>query len=408
MRVADVDDDGDPDVIAAAKNGNLVGWWNNDAPSLGSIYNDAHATEIWSPNPKAVHPALVDDDGYLDLVVAEFNSSAITADILLFATGGRGPADWLSQVVESGFSYARSVSSADRDRDGDVDLIGAGDNTLAGWEATGSGWTRHDITTACTQAQSVQVADLDRDGDQDVVAACSGLAAGTAQVKAYENDGSPANGGWTAHSPGPNQYATEVVVADVTRDGRPDLVVADDDSVVLAVHLATDFSFTNRQIVDYLEGDGNQVEAVDIDDDGDLDILVGEHDTGTWTEFRQPADGWSGVWTSKDHVAVASSISGLRATDVDLDGGYDVVFTSDLDSAVLFSDRSIPITEAIATGVQFPQSPEVADLDSDGDLDIVAVAGGATSRVLVFWNPRGLFTDGFESGSSGGWSSVGP
>ncbi len=55
----------------------------------------------------------------------------------------------------------------------------------------------------------------------------------------------------------------------------------------------------------------------------------------------------------------------------------------------------------------FYSSPEVADLDGDGDLDaLIGESGGA----LVFFRSTlaEIFADGFESGGIGNWSQTFP
>ena len=77
---------------------------------------------------------------------------------------------------------AHSISAADVDGDGDMDVL-AGHNNITWYENDGSeSFTTHTISTSA--ASSVYTVDLDGDGDMDVVGSSSD------SVAWYENDGS--------------------------------------------------------------------------------------------------------------------------------------------------------------------------------------------------------------------------
>ena len=87
-----------------------------------------------------------------------------------------------AHTISDSAHEARSVSAADVDGDGDMDVL-AGHNNIAWYENDGSeSFTTHTISTSA--ASSIYAVDLDGDGDMDVVGSSDG------SVAWYENDGS--------------------------------------------------------------------------------------------------------------------------------------------------------------------------------------------------------------------------
>jgi hypothetical protein len=113
-------------------------------------------------------------------------------------------------------------------------------------------------------------------------------------------------------------------------------------------------------------GGNSAPKLVDLDADGDLDAVVGAWD-GTLRYFVNTG-------TSADPVFVEATGVANPFSGIDVGGG---------------------------------SSPELADLDGDGDLD--AIVGESGGR-LVFYRSLAapFFADGFESGSTSEWSFAVP
>ena len=119
---------------------------------------------------QSVYSADVDGDGDLDILGAAHNADDIT---WWENTAGDGTA-WTEHVIDGNFDAAYSVYSADVDGDGDLDVLGAAHNAddITWWENTagdGTAWTEHTIDGSFDGAYSVYSADVDGDGDLDVL-----------------------------------------------------------------------------------------------------------------------------------------------------------------------------------------------------------------------------------------------
>src|SRR5262245_27344680 len=116
-----------------------------------------------------------------------------------------------------------ALALADVDHDGDLDVLAVSraDNTLLWSENDGSpadgGWVAHTMSTRGTDAESIAAADLDRDGDLDAIVG----AVGGFQFAWFENDGTPGTGTWTLRTIATSGVAAPTFVAagDFDRDG---------------------------------------------------------------------------------------------------------------------------------------------------------------------------------------------
>ena len=101
----------------------------------------------------SVAPADVDGDGDLDVLGAAPNADDITwwENVDLAGPGTGDGSAWREQIVDGTFYGAISVAAADVDGDGDLDILGAAQDAddIAWWENTagdGSAWSEHSVS----------------------------------------------------------------------------------------------------------------------------------------------------------------------------------------------------------------------------------------------------------------------
>ena len=118
----------------------------------------------------SVHVADMDGDGDLDIVSSSFGDDTIA----WYENDGAADPSWTAADIATSADGANWVYVADMDGDGDLDIVSASerDDTIAWYENDGAAnpsWTAADIATSADGATSVHVADMDGDGDLDIV-----------------------------------------------------------------------------------------------------------------------------------------------------------------------------------------------------------------------------------------------
>ena len=179
VHAVDIDADGDVDVLVTSQDDDTVAVFLNGGEADGTpITWTEQKISTAADSAVAVYAADIDNDGDLDVLVASAGDDTVS----VYLNGGEAegmPITWTEQEITTAAGGARSVYAADFDRDGDVDVLAASfsDDTVAvflnGGETDGAPitWTEQEITTTMDGPASVFAADVDGDGDMDVLAA---------------------------------------------------------------------------------------------------------------------------------------------------------------------------------------------------------------------------------------------
>ncbi|MCH8922693.1 MAG: VCBS repeat-containing protein, partial [Planctomycetes bacterium] len=288
-------------------------------------------------------------------------------------------------TISADFDGAFSLFAADIDGDGDTDVLSASfqDDTIAWHENDGSGgFTAHTISTAADEAVSVFAADLDGDGDIDVLSASMSLRVDDGIVW-YENDGSE---GFTAHTISSDvRGATSVYAVDLDGDGDTDVLSASyhDDKIAWYENDGSG-GFTAHTIDTDADGVFS-VFAADLDGDGDVDVLSASRrdDKIAWYEN----DGSQG-FTAHTISTAADGAFSVYAADLDGDGDVDVLSASRFDDKIAWyeNDGNGGFTaHTISTAARGANSVFAADVDGDGDTDVLS-ASFADDKIAWYEN----------------------
>ncbi|MFM7549484.1 MAG: FG-GAP-like repeat-containing protein, partial [Cyanobacteriota bacterium] len=198
------------------------------------------------------------------------------------------------QIISTLADGAISVSTADVDGDGDLDVLSASlfDDTIAWYENDGSGGFSSEqiISTLADGAFSVTTADVDGDGDLDVLSASRF----DNTIAWYENDGS---GGFSSEQIISTlaNGASSVTTADVDGDGDLDVLSSsrDDDTIAWYENDGSG-GFSSEQIISTLADGAISVSTADVDGDGDLDVLSASSRDGTIAVYENTGLGVGG------------------------------------------------------------------------------------------------------------------
>jgi len=269
-----------------------------------------------------------------------------------------------AHTIDPDFDGASSVFGVDLDSDGDIDVVAVAEKAdeIAWYENDRSeNLTKHSVTSTFESVKKVYAADLDNDADIDLVGGCftgSGLAW-------FENNGSQ---NFTTHVLDADASVFSIYVADLNGDDFRDIVVGD-SSTISWWENNQDQTFTKHSLRSAFTGD---VYAVDIDDDGDPDLLSAHaySDTIRWWDNSDGLGDFTERIISDDYIDVRS----VLAVDFDQDGDIDVLSTSGSSNEVSWwqNNGSQSFTyHVIDNGIYQASFAWAGDLDGDSEPDVL-------------------------------------
>lgn len=376
MELVDMDADGDLDALGAGSS-SAIRWWENDGD--GGTWTE-HTVGNPATTVAAAYPCDLDHDGDQDVLYA---ANGVHGIGWFENTDGDGTS-WQQRVVDGGFNGSLDIAPLDFDNDGDLDLVAVdyGADEIGGWENLtihrAAGYSM-DITMddATASIRDLETVDYDGDGDLDVVYADL-----TAEEVGWFSATPGGGTGWTKTPIASFMAAEAVSAADINNDGFVEIISGAGGSVYWWERLPLGGT-TRYTITDSLTQVDSLVSA-DFDGDGDVDVASGSYVDGIdWYENQG-----SGTWVAHEvNSAYIWDADCLTVADVDGDGDPDLVYSrwssvnwvsNELDEPSF--DFSFPYD--VATGLDNPRSVAVGDMDSDGDMDIVA---GIMSTGEVLW-----------------------
>jgi len=405
--VADLDGDGDPDIMTASSQDDEIAWYENDGASFPTF--TAHLISAAADGATDVFAADIDDDGDIDVLSA----SNLDDTIAWYENDGALQPAFTQRIIDTASDGANSAAAADLDRDGDLDVVAASglDHSVSWFENDGASnptFTKHVIISNATDAEDVCIADFDMDGDPDIAAACPG----DGNIRLLENRGPYLSTiSFTDRVLGNGSLGTtqSVSAGDLDGDGDRELAFSSQSGsnfsylTNLLVHAGS--SFLNSEATVWTGADGATCAAAgDIDGDGRVDLVVGSFfdDTVAWIRNSE-----SGAQAPPIEIVNSASpglrpdgVAAVAAVDLDRDGDTDAVSASILDGDVLWYDNNGAASpgftvRAITLGLATPAGMAVGDAEGDGDLDVF-IASASSGQIRIYLND-GQATPGFAT-----------
>jgi hypothetical protein len=348
--------------------------------------------------PAVSHVQLVDfdGDGRLDVLGTDMRQGVVFV-------GRPGPAPSPLTTIAS-IPHPARVTLADVDGDGTRDLLVGdmgeffpADHTKGAviWlRGLGSGKFGAFWLDGWPRVADVQSADFNGDGRNDLAVAAFGWRK-TGMIAILENQsGGAAQPAFTSHTIDKRAGGITVLPIDLNGDKRTDFVtlLAQEHETVVAFINTGGFAFEQKVIyaAPHPNWGSSGIQLVDLDGDRDVDVLFTHGDTFD-DGIVKPYHGiqWlenTGGYPFRDRrLASMPGVHSARAADLDGDGDMDVVAGALLAGGADVDEKTLPalawleqtdpgvfVRHTIEMGTPRHASIDLGDVDDDGDIDIVA------------------------------------
>jgi uncharacterized repeat protein (TIGR02059 family) len=381
--IGDFDQDGRPDLAVANHGSNTVSILLNDTIfSPRGTFNAVLPAITVGTGPTKIASGDLNEDGRPDLAVVNYISDNVSI-LLGDGTGGFDASTPAVAVGDPVRGHPGALDIGDLDGDGHLDLavpiyifgnvdsnqievfLGNGDGTFGA--APSSPYLVGGLTP-----HTIKIHDFNRDGQLDLVVTNSNASSNSISVLLQKNTGpfgfDPAVTGPVGPVPG------AVVIGDLNRNGKPDLVVMNNGnggnstgSILLGTGTGPDpFPLVADS---FFVGNGPTGAALgDFDRDGKLDLAV-----PSWSDDNVSIRLGTGAGTFDSpllpHVDVGEQPQGIGVGDLDGDGKLDLAvanngFAGGTTISILLNDPTVP-----------PSAPT----------NVVATAGN--NQVALTWTP---------------------
>lgn len=388
VAIGDLDDDGDNDLAATRYSGEVAVLLNGGGGTFGP-------PSAFETGPGAVELTLVDLDGIGGLDIATANAAAVSVSVLL-NLGGAAFAPPVQYRTGDQFTAAKAIRHGDMDADGDEDLvvvngppIGSGVSVLFN---SGNGQFAPPLNLLATDSGfgslpvvDVVVAQLD-DGRLDFAAAGS-IGTFSGVMLTYNRPAiamfAPARQFWTGRKP------VSVAAADLDGDADQDLAVVNEQDGQLAILFNSGNALFSWPFTYPAGISPSWVTAGDFDGDGDIDLATPDRANSTDRLHVHWNDG-TGSFPTKTLIGLTTGFLAnaghVANADLDGDGDLDIV-TADTGAShvsVILNQGGGSFAAAVPydAGTR-PREVQPADVDADGDFDLVVASLGNSAVVLV-------------------------
>ena len=358
-------------------------------------------------------------DGKPDLVISNYNDNTVSVFLNTTSPGATTPDFALPQTFAAG-SNPSGLAVGDVNGDGRPDLVipdASANSVTVLLNTTAPGSTTVSFAAAQSFATGlypnwVGLGDINGDGRLDIITA--NVSSNTVSVLLNTT----ASGSTVPSFAAQQTFAvgagpSSLVVGDINGDGKPDIVVADQNSNTVSVLVNTTTtgsstaSFATQQT--FVTGSGPVYPALaDINGDSKPDIVVANYNSsGTVSVLLNTTTLGSNVASFAAAVTVATTSDPCAAVgDINGDGRPDLLVASIGSSTItVLENTTVPgsntpsftAVQTFATGTD-PYLMVLGDINGDGKTDLAfSNTGSNTVQVLLNSTPAGALAPSFGS-----------
>ncbi|MEO0185820.1 MAG: VCBS repeat-containing protein, partial [candidate division WOR-3 bacterium] len=387
----DIDADGDKDMFIGCQTGTIYYYRNDGTPSTPNfvyVTNNWFSIDIGTRSIPCF--ADINADGDFDLFIGWAEGT-----VYYYRNDGTPTTPNMVYVTDSfttDLGNTTAPSFVDIDNDGDLDMfVGEYIGNVNFYRNTGSATNpnmsyvrRHYVDIDMNSSSTPTFVDIDNDGDYDMFA---GEWVGI--IDYYQNSGTATNHRWTIVSEnyagidvGDNSAPTFV---DIDADNDFDLFIGNLEGNIYYYRNdgnATTPNFTlvssNYNSIDV--GDRAAPDFIDIDNDNDFDLFIGNNDGVIWfyrNTGTPSVPSWTLVSSNYNNIDVGERAIPYFA-DVDRDGDFDLFIGEYWGTTFFYRNTGTPsvpawtfVTNTFAgINVEENTAPTFVDIDNDNDLDL--------------------------------------
>lgn len=382
--------------------GALPGGGQEDAVDGPFVPADYVGSGTWT---NSLTLADVDGDGDLDVL-----SGGCDGAVAWYANDGNGGFDGSQSLIAQGLECVQSVLAVDIDLDGDADVVTLSDDKLSWFEniAQGNFGPQVLIANEFYNGTAMESADLNNDGNPDLV-----MRTDNGCFRWLANPGPVGDWTWQQQQCTPQgSYGTNRAFAlvDLIGDDGLDVVTTsgyESSSVEISVNRNGYFDETYSAVSFpvYYETGVSSLTSADLDGDGDMDLVAtDQHGDRVFWLAQEPSTSPTELRVSVDPAA--TNVYGLAYADFDGDGDMDLVSADRQKSHVEFYMKEGSVFVGPTTISIIPASRiEASDINGDGHMDVL-VAGGEFDRVeYIPGNGDGTFGEPVTVSDEVSWVS---
>ena len=332
----------------------------------------------------SVSAADINGDGHMDMLSASGNFLDDIGENRIAWYENDGNGNLTQHTITTSIRGPRSVRAADINGDGYMDVLAAAftDGKIVWYENNGSeNFTEHTVAASGIDAHTIVTADFDGDGDTDLLSGSGS----SGKVAWHENDG---KGNFTEHQL--DTFSSYLAAADINSDGHADIVCRSSRSSGISWFENDGSGNFDEHVLSTTHYVANALYAADINGDGRVD-LASAYAPGSKIYWYENTG--NGTFVERTVAADVGSVESVFAIDVNGDGHTDVLSASLDDDCIAWyeNDGNENFSKhSIDTSADGAKSVFAADINGDGETDVLSAS---EANDAIAWHEN----DGSES-----------